>query len=413
MKRCINIDWLECYCLEDTIGYPHNAQYFRDRGFIVREREYGTPVYEEMFVLLGTDDQPLLEIRRSPKSAKGKQIHGVLEFNACHIRLTNRTCYFNNPVQVLQLFLEQYGFHYQRISRIDICLDFEKFDYGDLPSVFVDRYMKHKYSKINQAELSAHGRDMWDGRRWNSLKWGEPKSMISTKLYNKSMELEQVHDKPYIRQAWRACGLVDDEYYLTKLNEAGETYKPQIWRVEFSIKSSTRNWYVVEDCNGSKTKILSKRNTLDNYQTKEDMMNVFFSLCEHYFHFKKFKPSIRKDRCEDKLLFRTNEKNSFYKLENVATAVVPDKQIKKLAALIRQYRDTHGMPDIYKACNILLYELEKEARTAALTTPWPASELTAIRLLIAKHINNPDAPETSLTEIRELINIENNLFGEK
>ena len=413
MKRCINIDWLECYCLEDSIGYPHNAQYFRDRGFMVREREYGTPVYEEMFVLLGTDDQPLLEIRRSPKSAKGKQIHGVLEFNACHIRLTNRTCYFNNPVQVLQLFLEQYGFHYQRISRIDICLDFEKFDYGDLPSDFVDRYMKHKYSKINQAELSAHGRDMWDGRRWNSLKWGEPKSMISTKLYNKSMELEQVHDKPYIRQAWRACGLVDDEYYLTKLNGTGETYKPQIWRVEFSIKSSTRNWYVVEDCNGSKSKILSKRNTLDNYQTKDDLMNVFFSLCEHYFHFKKFKPSVRKDRCEDKLLFRTNEKNSYYKLENVATAVVPDKQIKKLAALIRQYRDTHSMPDIYKACNILLYELEKEARTASLTTPWPASELTAIRLLIAKHINNPDAPQTSLTEIRELINIENNLFGER
>ena len=413
MKRCINIDWLECYCLEDSIGYPHNAQYFRNCGFMVREREYGTPVYEEMFILLGIDDQPLLEIRRSPKSAKGKQLHGVLEFNACHIRLTNRTCYFNNPVQILQQFLEQYGFHYQRISRIDICLDFEKFDYGDFPADFVDRYMKHKYSKINQAELAAHGRDMWDGRRWNSLKWGEPKSMISTKLYNKSMELEQVHDKPYIRQAWRACELVDDEYYLTKKNEEGETYKPQIWRVEFSIKSSTRNWYVVEDCNGSKPKILSKRNTLDNYQTKEDLMNVFFSLCEHYFHFKKFKPSVRKDRCEDKLLFRTNEKNSFYKLENVATAVAPEKQIQKLATLIIQYRDTHSMPDIYKACNILLYELEKEARTASLTTPWPASELTAIRLLIAKHINNPDAPKSSLTEISELINMEQNLFGEK
>lgn len=413
MKRCINIDWLECYCLEDSIGYPHNAQYFRNCGFMVREREYGTPVYEEMFILLGTDDQPLLEIRRSPKSAKGKQLHGVLEFNACHIRLTNRTCYFNNPVQILQQFLEQYGFHYQRISRIDICLDFEKFDYGDLPSDFVDRYMKHKYSKINQAELSAHGRDMWDGRRWNSLKWGEPKSMVSTKLYNKSMELEQVHDKPYIRQAWRACGLVDDEYYLTKLNETGETYKPQIWRVEFSVKSSTRNWYVVEDCNGSKPRILSKRNTLDTYQTKDDLMNVFFSLCEHYFHFKKFKPSVRKDRCEDKLLFRTSEKNTFYKIENVATAVAPEKQIQKLAALIRQYRDTHSMPDIYKACNILLYELEKEARTASLTTPWPASELTAIRLLIAKHINNPAAPQSSLSEIRELLNIEKNIFGEK
>ena len=31
-QRCINIDWLECYCLEDYIGYPHDAEFLWGKG---------------------------------------------------------------------------------------------------------------------------------------------------------------------------------------------------------------------------------------------------------------------------------------------------------------------------------------------------------------------------------------------
>ena len=108
IQRCVNIDWLEVYCLEDALTYPHDAEYFRRAGFHVEEREYGTPVYHEMFTLYDHYDQPLIEIRRNPKSAVGRQVNGVLDPNACHVRLSNRTCYFNSPVQLLQQFLEQY-----------------------------------------------------------------------------------------------------------------------------------------------------------------------------------------------------------------------------------------------------------------------------------------------------------------
>ena len=55
--------------------------------------------------------------------------------------------------------------------RIDICLDFVRFDFGgDDPQKFVRRYLKHHYAKINQGRHNVHGKDAWEGQEWNSLK---------------------------------------------------------------------------------------------------------------------------------------------------------------------------------------------------------------------------------------------------
>ena len=447
ISRCINLDWLECYVLEDYIGYPHNAEYFRAQGFRVLERDYGTPVYKEMFTVYSyEDDQPLIEVRRDPKSAIGKQVNGVLDPMAAHVRLTNRSCYLPNAAAIMQEFLEQYGFHFQRISRVDICLDFEVFDYGDKPATFMDRYFRGKYAKINQANIRANGRDMWDGRLWNSVAWANPKSMIGTKFYNKTMELEQKADKPYIRQAWRAAGLIDDDLRLVKFERDGSERKVDVWRVEFSIKSSTRKWFVIEDCSGRKTQLRSKPNTLDMYQSKDTMLYLFFSLAEHYFHFKRVeylksskgvaadalgtvstdyttdlalryqqeRKRQRKDRCSDKLLFRTNAQSTFYKLERIATVSKPDAKLRKLEAMLIAYREENYKPEVFKACNVLLEELEKAIRTASLDYPWPASELSIIRLLIGKRIRDKsNSLTTDISTLQALYDIEGDLFGEK
>lgn len=414
MERCINLDWLELYCLEDYIGYPHDANFFRCAGYSVRERDYGTPVYHEMFTILDHAGEPLIEVRRNPKSAVGRQLHGVLDPMSCHVRLHNRTCYFQQPVQLIQEFIERYGLHYQRISRVDICLDFVKFDYGDDPAVFMARYMRGRYSKINQANIAAHGSDRWDGRTWNSVSWGDKKSMIGTKFYNKKLELMTVHDKPYIRQAWRAAGLIDDDLTLVKYGEDGVAYYPDIWRVEFSIKSSTRNWYVIEDNAGKRAKIRSIRNTLECYDCKQKLLDMFFSLAEHYFHFKKYEAGKRKDRCEDKLLFKTNEVSTFYKLENVATTNEPSKALNRLYAKILEYSETVHKPEIYKACAILLEDIDLRQRTTSMQLPWNANELTALRLLIAKRIKSHNLPLSVDKEtIEALLQVETSIFGEK
>jgi hypothetical protein len=82
-KRCVNLDWLEVHARE-PIGEPHNAEYFRACGCWVEERDYGTPIYREMFVIFGSDNLPAIEVRRNPKSSGLKGIHDAEE---THIRI--------------------------------------------------------------------------------------------------------------------------------------------------------------------------------------------------------------------------------------------------------------------------------------------------------------------------------------
>lgn len=417
MKRCIHLDWLELYCLEDNIGYPHNADYFRRAGWSVQEREYGTPVYHEMFTLVDHRSEKVIEIRRNPKSQRGVNDNGVLDPNACHVRLTNRSCYFSNPAQFLQDFIEQYGLHYQRISRIDLALDFELFDSRDEPQKFLQRYMAGHYAKINQANISCHGKDMWDGRNWNSVSWGKQKSMIGTKLYNKTMELTEVKDKPYIRQAWKECGLVEDEVALTKHDGKGKVYQPQIWRLEFSIKSGTRNWFVMEDYNGQKRQLRSIRNDLSCYKTEQQWLDIFWSLCDHYFHFKRVERMAdgslqRKDRCTDKVLWNPKKRNCFYKIENIAGATPKRNILDKLLHLLLDYQQNHVQSDIYNACEVLIKQVAYEQRRDSLTLPWPADEITALRQLLARRLNHDQPMSTTLEELRSFIRIHKDLWLE-
>lgn len=444
MIRCVNIDWLECYCLEVAINYPHNADFFRAQGWQVNEREYGTPMYEEMFTLIDHYDQPFAEIRRKPKSDNSKKT-GIFDPYSCHVRLTNRSCYMSEAAKVFSQFLEQYGFAFQRISRIDLCYDFERFDYGDEPQKFMQRFMAGRYSKINQANISAYGLDQWDGRAWNSVAWGSPKSMVKTRFYNKTMELREAHDKPYIRQAWQACGLVDDMVTLEKKRRDGTLYKPEIWRVEFAIKSSTKKWFVVEDYNGDRKRVLSKPNTLDVYYTREQIWQVFLSLAHHYFHFKhveykseskaivataikavstdELSPLVgidkkavremqRKDRCHDKVLFRTDQISTFYQIERLATKTPRNVNLDRLLKRLYEYRNTVTDWDVRKACNTIISKLENDRTLDMAIYPFDKTELELLRRVIAIRLKAHDVPlSTTRKEVEAMLKIEKEIWS--
>lgn len=393
--RCVNLDWLECYCLEPD-STPRDAEYFTSQGWQVVKRDYGTRVFDEMFTLYENGTyEPLIEIRRKPKLAASNKKQ-VIDPRACHIRLHNRTCYFENAAYIIYQFIETYNFVFMRIKRVDICLDFELFDSGDNPERFLSRVLAKKYSKINVCDILVHGIDRWDGQTWNSASWGSKKSDINTKLYCKSLELAQVKDKPYIRQAWARAGLVDDFIKLTKRKQtkAGEiTYKPVIWRLEFSIQSSVKKWFVIEDNSQAKTQKRSVYNTLDMYFSKQQLLDLFASLVEHYFHFKKHTRDEhgnikRKDRCEDKKLFDfTREQQFFYKVERVASTG-EDKQVDDvLQRHLESYKILKmGNSKIQDATDTLLAELERDHVNVARAYPADSNEITLLRQLLSSSV---------------------------
>lgn len=378
-KRCVNLDWVEVHAREPK-GQPHNADYFRECGCEVQEREYGTRVYREMFVIMGSDGLPAIEVRRNPASSG---LNGIHDPEETHIRLVNRMCYYDDTAEKFQIFLENHGYTDVRLSRVDICLDFVLFDFGDDPAKFVRRYLKHKYAKINQGNICVHGKDAWEGQDFNSLKWGSPNSCVSTKMYNKTMELKDGHNvgfsKPYIRQAWFLCGFIDDAQNVTK-----DGKEVQVWRVEFSLKSPKRNWVPIE-LDGKLSHKYSLRNTLDMYKGRENIMTMFASLSRHYFRFKKYKKGVRKDRCEDKKLFDFSSIQTVYKLtEPNAICGNGNKQLSRfnrLLQLLQAYDISKFSGKEKEAAEVLIEALKNDKVYADIAKPWSIEERALARAM--------------------------------
>lgn len=410
MKRCINIDWLEVHVLEDNMNYPHDAAFFRREGWRVEERAYGTRIYLEMFTLYDQHDEPFLEVRRAPKSSD--ELHGVLDVNSCHIRLTNRACYFPNAVQLLRDFLARYGYEFRRIFRIDLCMDFERFDLGDDPQKFVLRYLNHKYAKINQCNRTTRGQDRWDGCEDNYISWGQPKSMVSTKLYNKTKELAEVHMKPYIVQAWLEAGLITNPITMVKVRKDGSQYTPVIWRVEFSIKSGNAGWAILEDCTGAKNKKKPIAHSLSNYDTPEKLLQMYASLAHHYFHFKVFEPSVRKDRCRDKVLFHFDMKrDEVLKLTHVASSTPPPADDERLRRALERYRENHFEDNVRKAIGVLLDNLDHTKLTTLATVKWNVEEVRELRQILRRRMELPEEDyQVCVDTIRRLMQQEGGFF---
>lgn len=378
--RCVNIDWLEVYCLESNDKFPCNADYFRRQGYFVREREYGTRQYKEMFTLEDSHGEPFLEVRRNP-ATNDARFSGFLP-QSTHIRLVNRYCYFENPVGMLRDFLLKHDYIFKRIFRIDVAYDFEYFDSGDKPSRFAQRYVEKKYRKINQCHLAAFADDNWTDFNWQSLKWGNESSMVSTKLYDKSLELSRPkHDKPYIRESWFWSGLIDNPIEGTKKDKNGSVYKPDIWRIEFSMKSSADNWIVIDDTRGKRIKKHAVPHRLDMFDSREKLWQRFEELAYHYFRFKKFKKDVRKDRCEDKILFKFNTDREFYHLQQACSDRQPYTEEQRLKARLEHFREYHLDPDIRRACDILI-ECIKRTDGYRYTTHMTAIELQALQRAI-------------------------------
>lgn len=410
-NRCINIDWLEVYCQESPINFPHDADYFMRKGYIVKVRDYGTRQYSEMFTICDQRGDGFIEVRRKPVAGgMAGKVKGIFSDFSCHIKLVNRYCYADNAIELFYNFLKAHQYEIVRLFRLDLALDFEKFDDGTKPNDFVKRYLKGIFTKVNQGSISAHGTDRWEERCWNSLSWGAPKSMVSTKLYLKTLELKQAKDKPYIRYAWLCAGLVDDFQNMTKHKPDGTLYTPDIWRLEFSIRSSAKGWVVLEDCAGKKTRTFAVEHRLESYALKENQLQAFEMLCKHYFHFKYYESGKRKDLCKDKELFHFHQWDGTYKLERLLTDKPKDRTIESLKHRLQNYRNTHLDTNVRKACDILIQACESEQLRNAVPM-FDRNEHDLLQMIVSRRLSNYDEDfATSLEVCKAMLSMQHEIW---
>lgn len=377
--KCINLDWLEVFCIEDGCL---DANYFQRLGWNVHIREYGTPLYKQMFTLLNEHGKPFLEIRRDPYSLK--ENGGIFEHGSCHIRLSNRTLYTYNPIQQLQTFLDKYNYQLKGVTRIDIACDQLVFDNGMNPEKLIEDYMAGSILKNRNSRINVHGCEKADGRSWNSIKWGSASSPLSTKIYDKTLELKEASDKLYIKDAWVRAGLCDLQkvVYDYKDKKTGieerrskmvvvkagtkteqeqnidEVEQVKVWRVELSIKSEARNWITID-----KKHVLSIG--LTKFQTRERCLLMFLLLSKWCMNFVKAEynedgQQLRKDRCTPIDLYSEKNLEQTFKPHRITEKEDPTRTEKIIYnRLIRMSNDdAYRLPkDIKDKCLELAHYL--------------------------------------------------------
>lgn len=250
-KYCISVDWLQVYCLNNLSEVPQSS-YVDCREFFSEKTTRITPLWQEVYIIK-YQSMEVAEYCRFPRSS-------AINPRGCTIKLHNRVLYSAGFIEMLKSVMKFLDVQYVGVTRLDLCYDcnylhnhrsvhdflFQYFVHSPYCSGHIIRNGSRKV-QIN-ATRTTHGATVI-----SAMRWGSKSSAVGAYCYNKSLELLEVHDKPWIRDAWEKSGLVND-YDADGWNSLGdrkrkcidggstdEYLKQSVWRFEISIKSEGRD----------------------------------------------------------------------------------------------------------------------------------------------------------------------------
>lgn len=168
----------------------------------------------------------------------GRELFGILlsypraknmRANSFQMKIYNRWLYRPDVWQMLAYVCGTLGLVPQRISRLDLAADFNKFACGLHPIEFIRQFMSGELKKKGRSEGRVNFLQEYvtskaagvsrDTLHFNALTIGKRSSDACCYLYNKTLEMKEGQMKPWIVQAWKDAGLNIDE----------------VWRLEISL----------------------------------------------------------------------------------------------------------------------------------------------------------------------------------
>lgn len=220
-KYCIAVDWLEVCCY----GRDLEPSFFSWEGkqFSVEQEDRETPLFKSFFEVK-RNGLVWAQIRQNPKS-------GVMKKGLTIIKLSNRVLYHEKYVPFLMHMIQALGLYYKGLTRLDIAYDCNEFYCGRKPSRFVHQFVTKRVDEKGgmyvprMKEFDFHlKKDIHTNGMINYLAIGAKGSKKRGYIYDKTLELQEVKDKPWIREMWEKNGLISDK-------------KNHVWRSEISIKA--------------------------------------------------------------------------------------------------------------------------------------------------------------------------------
>ena len=293
-RSSYSVDWLQVFCLRPLNNSmewnvkvsPRSDKYGNHRTYkLAGAREY-IQGYEQQRTMI-CNNYTIATVAWSP-SDKRKRKEG------CAIKMANPTLYCADWYFLLMDVLAVLEWHPHNLTRCDLAVDLNYFVGGILPSTFI-----RKYVCKNNNSFIRHGSNKWDlyGRKemratvFDSIRWGSRSSGVSVYLYNKSKELREVKDKPWIKAAWKKA-------------ELSSTL--DVWRVEISITSQGL---------GLKSLADGMFHTLfvDDIKRPEYLQEIFLTFASHYFKFFRTDPKAKRKRDLKEVQLLPRPKEQVYK----------------------------------------------------------------------------------------------------
>ena len=245
---CISVDWLQIFGICKIFNYsdPIEMDGFKME---IAPAAQGTKLWCEVYNITyrRRDIATFCRVPRTPQMDK----------NACTLKLSNRVLYSQKYIPLLYKLMKRLNIEYKGITRLDLCYDCNYLRNHQSVPEFLMQFFTHQPYCQGHIIRTGSRKVIINANRCNTgsttisgLRWGSPASDIGSYCYNKSLELLEVKDKPWIRQVWQDNGLVnvwskeqfDDlsEREKKRIVGGGETDKfisCPVWRFEISIKA--------------------------------------------------------------------------------------------------------------------------------------------------------------------------------
>lgn len=190
--------------------------------FLVQLQGYETPQFKYVYKVL-VNNLEYATIQQCPRTS-------VINQKATIVKLSNRVLYSTKYIEILYALQSALGLTYKGITRIDICYDCNKFFNGRSIPRFLKTYIEKEMGEVGSIYrrgsdlFTAHGsKSQTSTSKITSMRFGSEKNRIGAYIYDKTLEMKEVKEKPWIRETWEQNGLVS-------------TDTVHVWRSEISIK---------------------------------------------------------------------------------------------------------------------------------------------------------------------------------
>ena len=289
-KYAISLDWMQYYCEKSMNDVP--ATFSTTKGkYEVEKQSYSTNLWLDVYIIKHRGRE-FATLCSNPRNS------GMPE-RGCTLKLANRVLYSHEWLTESRAIMVELGLRYKGITRVDVAYDCNVLAGGRSVPSFLMQYFSHAPYCEGHIIRSGSRKVNINATRSNkgsveisAMRWGSKRSDIGAYAYNKSLELREVKDKPWIRETWEKAGLIDafNEDEWAKLSEkekqrkieqgdVQQYIKSPVWRFEISIKAHGKDLLNLET--GELFKL-----DINYFEQQNAVENLFYTYAAKVFDFR-------------------------------------------------------------------------------------------------------------------------------